>query len=176
MGSEVGDQNSNVQRLVGQFLQSFAKLERALNSGIGKILGHDDRRNDIICFNIPFAKKVDVFFSAENYLAAMPDEQRKELLRITRSQIMALNDIRVMFAHNEFFPDDHGNLTFSRVVAKTKLSDSIFRYTNENIDELCENIDDLCQQLGQLVDEMEPYQPSLDSSDPRNSGLMLLFI
>jgi hypothetical protein len=168
------DPESEAQRLVGQFLQHFALLEQALDAGIGKLLGLEGGKNEIVCSSIPFAKKLGVFFSSEGLLAAIPDAQRKNQLKETRSKIMALNQTRIMFAHNPFSANTDGGVSFRRVVADTKLQVSNVVLSSTDVLRLCEEAKRLVLQLGDLVSEMKPYLPSLDFSDPRNSGYIAL--
>lgn len=169
------DPDADIQRLVGKFLQRFARLERELDKGIGKLLGINDRRIDIVCANLTFAKKIDLLFSAENYVAEIPKPHRSILLKKTRNEILKINDHRVVFAHNEFFKDDHGNLAFSQNLARKELKNSIHRYSDHDISELCEKIENLRKSIIALIENMQPFQPGLDYSDPRNSSLAALF-
>lgn len=73
------------------FLQSFALLEQAIDTGIGKRLGLEGGTNDIVYSRIPFANKLGVFFSAEGLLASIPDKVRKKRIEETRSGIFELN-------------------------------------------------------------------------------------
>lgn len=165
---------AQAHRLVGQFLQNFALLEQALDTGIGKLLGLDGGKSDIVCSSIPLAKKLGVFFSAEGLLGALPDAQRKRRLKDTRSDILTLNQQRVMFAHNPFSASAGGGISFRRVVADTKLQVSTIILSAEEVERLCNDAKRLVSQLDELVSEMEPYVPSLDFSDPRNSGYLAL--
>ena len=166
------DPETEAHRLVGQFLQDFALLEQGLDAGIGKLLGLDDGRNDIVCSSIPFAKKLGVFFSAEGLLAAIPDAQRKKRLKETRSKILDLNRERVMFAHNPFSAGKDGIITFRRVVADTKLQVLSVARSPSKVEEFCEEAKQIILQLDDLVRDLKPYVPMLDFSDPRNSGFI----
>ncbi len=171
---EVEDANeTKAQTLVGKYLQAFASLEQALDAGIGKLLGLEGPKNDIVCSSVPFAKKLGVFFSAEGLLAAKPDRDRKTLLKETRSAILRLNQQRVMFAHNAFITNGDG-VTFRRVVADQKLEVSTVMLSTLQVNELCCEALNLAQQVDRLVTEMEPYVPALDFSDPRNSMYIAL--
>ena len=46
---------ADAQRLVGKFLQSFALMEQALDAGIGKLLGLEDGKDDVIAHVPVFA-------------------------------------------------------------------------------------------------------------------------
>ncbi|MEZ5655546.1 MAG: hypothetical protein R3E04_06640 [Sphingobium sp.] len=166
---------AEAQRYVGKFLQHFAETEQALNSGIGKLLGLAGGKVDIVCSSIPFAKKVNVFFSAEGLVASLPDSERRKRLKEIRSKIMSLNETRVIFAHCPFSSTEKG-VTFRRaVVREVKLSVTDIRKSWNEIEQLCYQADKLVRDLQELVSGMKPYKPSLDFSDPRNSGYLAGF-
>ncbi len=81
------DEEAGAQQLVGKFLQSFALMEQSLDLRIAKLLDLEGGKSAIVCSNMAFAKKVDVFFSAEGLLAKRPDENRKTALRNSRSRL-----------------------------------------------------------------------------------------
>jgi hypothetical protein len=159
-------------RLVGLFLQSFALLEMAIDAGIGKLLNLDSQQNDIVCSSIPFAKKLGVFFTAEGLLSTLPDNIRKSKLKDTRSSIHGLNQKRVMFAHNPFATTSTG-VEFRRVVADTKLDVSMVSLTSSEVHALCRKCITIAGELDTLVATMEPYAPSADFRDPRNSQYLV---
>lgn len=169
------DGESEAHRLVGAFLQSFALVEQALDAGIGKLLSLERGKNAIICSSIPFAKKLGVFFSAEGLLAAIPSKEREKKLRKTRAAIHDLNQKRIMFVHSTFLYHVSGGVSFRRVVADGKLKVDIVNLNKEDIEVLCEEAGRLVSEIDSLVSEMKPYVPSLDFSDPRNSGYLSLF-
>ena len=161
--------DAEAQRLVGSYLQDFAQLEAALDDGIGKLLGFDGSTRDIVCSSLPFAKKVQVFFSAENYLATVPEAERRARLKDASKRTFQLNDKRVIFAHCAFASDAAGAVTFRRVVANGKLSVSNVTITSGEVQSLRLEAQELAVELVALVEEMKPFVPSLDFSDPRNS-------
>ena len=114
-------------------------------------------------------KKVNIFFSAEGLFEAIPDGKRGKNLKAIRSEIMELNQMRVMFAHNSFQSHD-GGISFRRVVADNKLKVSTEFLTGKQVTEFCDRASNLVVRIDNLVDEMVPYTPSLDFSDARNSG------
>jgi len=166
--------DAEAQRLVGQFLQSFALLEQALNAGIGKILDLDKDKTEIVCANIPFARKAGVFFSAEHRTASMPDQSRAKLLKDTRGSVLALNDWRVIFAHHPFTSDGQDGVRLRRVVANTKLEIRDIQLSPGDVDKLCDKAKGAAGDIDRIVAEMKSYAPSLDFSDPRNSGYIAL--
>jgi predicted ester cyclase len=167
---------AEAHRLVGKFLQNYALLEQALDAGIGKLLKLEGAKNDIVCANIPFAKKIGVLFSAEEFLSEVPDAERKKKLKKLWSTMEELNQKRVMFAHNSFSSDGKGGISFRRVVAKKKLEVSDIPLTSKQVEKLCTDAVALAFQIEELVSDMKPFEARLDFSDPRNSGnLALLF-
>ena len=160
------------QKLVGKFLQNFALMEQALDMGIGTLLGLTRRTSDIVCSNIPFTKNVNIFFSAKGLFAAIPDGKREKNLKAVRSEIMELNQMRVMFAHN-LFQSHEGGISFRRVVADNKLKVSTEFLTGKQVTEFCHRASNLVVRIDNLVNEMVPYTPTLDFSDARNSGYVV---
>lgn len=150
-------------------------MEQSLDRGIGKLLNLKGGVADIICSNIPFAKKQDVFFSAEGLLAAKPDKVRKSELKKLWNSIQYLNEKRVMFAHNPFSASDSG-IAFRKVVAKKELKISVVNLTSDEVFALCDKAHEISEKILALVAEMKPYVPSLDFSDPRNSMYALLLL
>ena len=154
---------------VGQFLFHFARLERAVDDGIGKLFGIKPGALDIMASNVDFGRKLNLFFSAENFAAEMPDGARKALLKTTFSGVMAVNDDRKIVAHCDFSAGKDGGLVFRRAVAKQKLKVDDVEWTGTECQQTFEKIDGLTSDIRRIVDEMVPYEPKLDFSDPRNS-------
>lgn len=164
---------TKAHRFAGKFLQAFALMEQALDNGIRKLLDLNRDQADIVCSSIPFGRKVDAFFSAEGVAASLPDIKRMKHLRKTRGAIFELNTKRVMFAHNPFFSTEKG-IVFRRVVTDTKLQVLTVPLEWEDIEALCSEAYELARRLDELMVTMKPYVPSLDFSDPRNSGYAAL--
>ncbi len=162
-------------RLVGKFLYHFANLEHAIDNAVGKLLGLEEGVVSIVAANVPAAKKVDLLFSAENFLGAKPDKGRQTLISKTKNEIMKLNEKRVIAAHSQFDSAGGGGVQFRRVVAKKELKVTTEHWSVADVEGLCQSCIAQSEAVTKLADEMEPYKPSLDFSDPRNSGLMTIF-
>ncbi len=161
-------------RLVGKFLYHFANLEHAIDNAVGKLLGLEGGVVSIVAANVPAAKKVDLLFSAENFLGAKPDQERQALISSTKNEIMKLNDKRIIAAHSQFDAVG-GEVHFRRVVAKKELKVTTEQWSVAYVDALCTSCVAQGQAVTRLADEMEQYLPSMDFSDPRNSGLIGTF-
>ena len=174
MATEVGEQHiTRGFRLVGEFLHWFALLEAELDQGIAKLFGIADGSLDILAANIDFARKVRIVRSAEVFKAEMPGEERKRLLKDTFSSILRLNDKRKVVAHCRFEASLEG-VVFRRVVADSRLQVEDVEWTESAFDQAYEEVRKVTDSLRELVADMVPYQPKLDFSDPRNSGLIML--
>ena len=55
-------------------LYHFTIMERALDAAIGKLFGLEGGAIDIIGSSIPLARKVELLFAAEKFLAAAPQK------------------------------------------------------------------------------------------------------
>jgi len=160
---------------VGEFLYHFSLLEQQIDDGVGKLLGIGTGAVDIVTANMEFARKVSVLRSAENFKAAMPDEARKKTLKDTFGAIMALNDQRKIVAHCSFSPGkESGTVMFRRAVASKELKVETIEWSNKQFKDSFEEAKRITAGLRQLVDGMKPYEPSLDFSDPRNSGYLAI--
>jgi hypothetical protein len=155
---------------VGEFLYHFSLLEREMDEGIGKLLGIGAGVIDIVTANMDFSRKMRVLFSAEFAKAEMPDKSRKKLLDDTWSAITALNDERKIVAHNPFSPGEKSGVVFRRAVADKKLKVENIEWDDNKFKASYAKADKTREILHQLIENMVPYQPSLDFSDPRNSG------
>ena len=156
-------------RLVGRFLRYYAIMEHELDLAMGKLLGLEEGIIDIIGANIPLFKKVDVLFSAEKFLAAVPEQDREKFLKKTKSGISKLNRTRIIFAHCPFDAGANGGVSFRRVTAGGELKVVMPDYSPPQIESECEMALSLAEDLRRVVAEMKPYAPSLDFSDTRNS-------
>ena len=165
--------DAEAQRLVGQFLQNFALLEQALNAGIGKILDLNAAKTEIVCASIPYARKVELFFAAELHSASMPDLDRQKLLKEARGAALDLNKSRVIFAHHAFSSDGKDGVRFVKVT-NAKLEVSNVKLSPKEVEKLCERARETAARINLIAAEMKPYKPSLDFSDPRNSGYLVL--
>ncbi|MGA9601875.1 MAG: hypothetical protein WBS22_16765 [Methylocystis sp.] len=177
--SEAAPENNDAlhaaYRQVGEFLYHFSLLEQEVDGGIGKLLGIGAGAVDIVTANMDFARKVSVLCSAESFKATIPDKSRKKKLQATFSAIMALNDKRKIVAHCCFSTGEAtGAVAFRRAVATKELKVETIEWTEAQFQEFFEEAKALTAKVHRLIEEMTPYQPSLDFSDPRNSMYIAL--
>jgi hypothetical protein len=163
-------------RQVGEFLYHFSLLEQEIDDGIGKLLGIGAGAVDIVTANMDFGRKVYVLRSAEGFKAAMPDSAREKKLKDTFKAIFALNDDRKIVAHCSFsYGQESGTVVFRRAVASKELKVENIEWDDKKFQESFTKADEVRASVHQIIEEMTPYQPSLDFSDPRNSGYLTLF-
>ena len=163
-------------RQVGKFLYHFSLLEQEIDDGIGKLLGIGAGAVDIVTANMDFSRKVNVLRSAEGFKAAIPDSAREKKLKETFKAILALNDDRKIVAHCSFsYGKESGAVVFRRAVASKELKVENIEWDDKKFQESFTKADEVRASVHQLIEEMKPYQPSLDFSDPRNSGYLGLF-
>lgn len=159
---------------VGEFLYHFALLEREMDEGIAKLLELPGGVVDIVTANMDFFRKLKVLFSAEFAKAAIPDETRKKMLQQTWDAISSLNDHRIMMAHYPFSPAKPSGVVFRKAVAVKQLKVENVEWSDDKFKEAIRRLTTTRETLHKLIDEMIPYTPKLDFSDPRNSMYLLL--
>jgi len=158
--------------LVGQFQYHFARIEQALNVGITILFGLNDIASDIVCANLDFVRKVNIVRSQVIMQFKDKDEYVNKLL----GQISGINDPdRQTVIHSSFEPHEDG-VKFTRLIAKKGLEHSPHIWPKKKFDDLCATMDSLARELEQIVKDLEPYKPSLDFSDPRNSQYLALLV
>jgi hypothetical protein len=157
---------------VGEFLYHFALLEREIDEGIGKLLALKGGVIDIVTANMEFFRKLKVLFSAEFAKAELPNAPRKKLLDNTWEAITSLNNDRIMVAHYPFSPREQSGVVFRKAVATKKLKVENVEWSDEKFKETFAKATKTRETLHQMIEEMVPYQPKLDFSDPRNSGYL----
>jgi hypothetical protein len=157
-------------RQVGKFLYHFSLLEQEINEGIGKVLRISAGSVDVIAANMDFIKKLNLLRCAELIEAAMPDDGRKKTLKKTFDDIEDLNRERNIAVHSPFACGEKcGSVKFRRATAKDKLKVEPIEWNKEKFQQLFEKAESARAALHKLIEEMKPYEPSLDFSDPRNS-------
>lgn len=158
--------------LVGQFFLHFSKIEAELNAGIRKLFELPSDSADIVCANIDFFRKVSIVRSA----LIDQDANGTKNIEIERafSGIAELNDRRLIAAHCGFDSDLKGGVTFERVTARTGLNRTAITWSSNDCSRLFEKMSSVLSSVRVLVENIAPYKPSLDFSDPRNSGYLAL--
>lgn len=152
----------------------FALLEREMDEGIGKLLTLEVGVIDIVTANMDFSRKLKVLFSAEFAKAELPDAPRKKMLEDTWSAITSLNDDRIMVAHYPFSPGKQSGVVFRKAVATKKLTVENIEWSDAKFKTKFAKATEARETLHQIIEEMVPYKPKLDSSDPRNSMLHMM--
>jgi hypothetical protein len=98
------DPETRAFAMVGQFLQTYAKMEEALHDAIGTALSIDPIKMKILAVNIDFNKKIKILRTLIDISESFTDNERKT----KKSQCKkAINfaEIRNMVAHTYFVPD-----------------------------------------------------------------------
>jgi hypothetical protein len=158
-------------KLVGRFQYHFSQIEAAMNRGIAKVLDLNEGATDIVCANLDFVKKLYIIRSA----VALQFEDKDGSLAALLKKIEALNSPdRQTVIHSTFEPHADG-VRFVRVVARNELDRKTIDWDKQKFVQLFTRMDDLAMQLVNLVENLEPYVPKLDFSDPRNSMYLGFF-
>ena len=156
-------------RLVGRYLHTFAQVETALDDGVARLLGADGRGRVVLVGVLPLAQKMNVLFATEREEASRPDNNRTKLLRETNKLLRQLNDDRILAAHSSFEAIE-GGLRFQRLkVSDGKVIRRSVEWTSEFVDDRCLQAQRAIELIKEVVDGFQPFVPSLDFSDPRNS-------
>lgn len=155
---------------VGRFFYHFSLVEQKIDEGIGKILDIEGAALSIVIANIDFVRKVNVLRCSESSKAAIPDKERKKFLQETFSGVLALNEQRKIVAHCPFYPGkDLGSVIFRRTVATKNLNVENVEWRAAEFGSYFQKARNLTKRLEDIVQNLVPYSPSLDFSDPRNS-------
>jgi hypothetical protein len=157
---------------VGRFLYHFAFLEQAIGEGVAKLLKLDSIQTKVVMANLDFTRKVNILFSAESEAAAKPKSTRKRQVENARKAILRINDWRVVLAHSPFKYSTGDAVIFDRFTAREKLVNKGEVWGTADFEDRYALISETVTAVERLVAEMEPYSPSLDFSDPRNSWLL----
>lgn len=161
---------------VGRFLYHFALLEQAIGGGVAKLLKLDPIQSKVVMANLDFTRKVNILFSAESEASSIPKSARKKELENTFSVIMRMNERRIILAHSPFTYVGSEGVRFDRVTARKRLLHKEEVWTDADFDSHYREMTETALTVDRLVAEMEPYVPSLDLSDPRNSALALAIL
>ena len=90
--------------MVGQFLQTYAKMEEALHDAIGTALSIDPIKLKILAVNIEFSKKVQILRTLIDISKSFTDEERKTANSECKKMITFAEN-RNIVAHTYFGPD-----------------------------------------------------------------------
>jgi hypothetical protein len=158
--------------LVGRFQYHFARFEQALNTAITTLFGLNDIASDIICANLDFTRKLNIVRSQ----VIMQFNDKNEYVTGLLGQIFSINEpLRQTVIHSSFEPHGDG-VKFTRLIAKKGLEPSTHVWDKKKFGNLCATMDRVAVELEQIVKDLEPYKPSLDFSDPRNSQYLAVIL
>jgi hypothetical protein len=151
--------------LVGRFQYHFSRIEDALNFGIAKVFDLNESATAVLVANTDFAKKADII-KAMAALQFTDDSSLNALLR----RIHGLNNPhRQTVIHSTFSPEGTDSVKFKRTTARGKLSVREEVWTTADFERHFSEMEDMTSQLGKIIAELQPYKPSLNFSDPKNS-------
>jgi hypothetical protein len=98
------DPETRAFAMVGQFLQTYAKMEEALHDAIGTALSIDQIKMKILAVNIDFSKKVQILRTLIDISESFTDEERKTAKSECKKMITFAEN-RNIVAHTYFGPD-----------------------------------------------------------------------
>ena len=185
MTDEISPELKEASFKVGYFLYHFASLEEQINLAIKKLFGLNDVSSKILCANIDFFKKLNIVqtciiaqFSDTN--GRQIDKNRDEDFTTLFRDIKEINERqRLMVVHSPFEPSDDKSIVFRRVTAKDgilKQSNPKNEWTEGRFEEIIKKLTSTTTRLKEYVDSLQPYEPTLDFSDSRNSGFLYFFL
>lgn len=156
--------------LVGRFLFHFSNIEAELNDALRKLFELHPDSADTVCANIDFFRKVHIVRSA--LTDQDTDGARTQQIKEVFKKVARFNDQRLVAAHAPFEANGNDGIRFKRTLAKTGLSRETPVWTAEYCAKLYGDMVALRTDLHMMVQSIAPYHPSLDFSDPRNSGYL----
>lgn len=163
------DAHRTACELVGRFQYHFSRIEAALNRGIAKVLDLNEGAADIVCANLDFLKKLSIIKSAVSLQFNDKDGSLADLL----GKIAGINNPNRQTVIHSTFEACGDGVRFVRVVAKDQLSRQTEDWNREKFERFFTRMDVLANELVKVVENLEPYVPSLDFSDPRNSQYLV---
>jgi hypothetical protein len=174
-GSKQNDPLARACELVGRFLYSFSRLEAKLDAAIAKLLKLDNVSASIVAANLDFVRKLNIVQTAVQEQNASPGEKwlTNEIEQVFK-RIRTINDSRQIMAHSPFGPSPGGGVVFDRTVAKGKLSVKQLDWDEAMFEKTLRRMENLERGLDSVLRHIRPYEPSLDFSDPLNSGYLAL--
>ena len=91
--------------MVGQFLQTYAKMEEALHNAIGTALSIDPIKMKILAVNIEFSKKIQILRTLIDISESFTGDERKDTKSKCKKMI-TFAESRNTVAHTYFGPDN----------------------------------------------------------------------
>ena len=152
--------------LVGRYQYNFSKIERALDVGIARALDLNEGAALIVCANMDLKKKIDTVKSIIRLQFNDEDRSIEKLL----NKISGINSPdRQTVIHSSFESNGDDGVTFTRIVARGELEKKPIIWTLKDFENNFSKMEKAAVELEKLVQNLKPYVPSLDFSDPRNS-------
>jgi hypothetical protein len=159
--------------LVGRFQYHFSHIDQQLDAGIAKVFSLNEGATSVLVANIDFVKKVNIIRS----MVALQFNDKDGSLAKLMQDIAGINEPhRQTIIHSTFEPCGTDSVKFRRFVAKKKLQINEPVWTTEQFNNKFKLMERLATELKQLVNDLKPYKPSLDFSDPRNSQYFFLML
>jgi hypothetical protein len=116
------DPETRAFAMVGQFLQTYAKMEEALHDAIGIALSIEPIKMKILAVNIEFSKKVQILRTLIDISESFTDEERKTAKSECKKMITFAEN-RNIVAHTYFGPDcSNKGVEFKTVKASGEFS------------------------------------------------------
>jgi len=98
------DPETRAFAMVGQFLQTYAKMEEALDDPIGTALSIDPIKMKILAVNIEFSKKIKILRTLIDISESFTDDERTDKKSKCKKMITFAEN-RNIVAHTYFWPD-----------------------------------------------------------------------
>jgi hypothetical protein len=152
--------------LVGRYQYHFARIDRALDAGLVKVLNLNEAAANVLIANIDFYKKTNIIKAVVQLQFVDKDGAIESLL----NRIRGVNSPdRQTVIHSTFEPQGTNAVKFRRLVAKDTLDVQEPVWTDKEFSQKYSQLENLAVELERLIESLEPYTPSLDFSDGRNS-------
>ena len=149
---EFGKAHLKACTLVGQFMNSWALLESAMNTGIGELLGMGNIERIIATSNMQVRSKIHIFKTLINLMGAPEDWVRGSIK--TLNAITTKSDHRNMVAHTPFGPHESGGVEFLVIRAKGKLTFPDTIWSEDEFKGHFREIEELRNELEKIVDRL----------------------
>jgi len=167
------DRLSETCELVGRYLYYFSRMELELDRCIMKVFCLKQDAANILTADMPIGAKLDIVGAMIE--SQFSGKQRLSLLKILNKIRDVNQEDRVTIAHSTFEAHGKDTVRFHRLTVKQgkrKLKSPA--WTTTDFKKKFDKLEEWSSELRQLVNELEPYVPSLDFSDPQNSMYLAL--
>lgn len=163
--------------LVGHYLQSFALMEGAMNTAIGKALKLDSIQAIIVCKNISFRDKIHILRTLVDISPIDPTTKKKHDTFLNKIANFATD--RNMVAHDLFAPDEsQTGIEFFVTKAKGKLQIPTTIWTVDKVEDKSEELLDAqrkLKHLSSLLARLDVVKALLERPQDNSSPIGSLF-